>query len=491
MHALQQPSSPAKTGRMTRRLLCLPAAVLLTLLVASSALAATPEPRIVNGTEAAQGEYPAQGFLGINIDAGPQIESFCGGTLVGSRQFLTAAHCTTTTLGIPRPPSSFNVRLGAVDLQLRPPAHEYRGHGQRRQRPRHQRDIPERLGHADARPRGELRADARRHPTARDALWAPGTIARIIGWGTTSEGGELARTSCSRPTVPIRHGPALRRRLRRSSSIADVMVCAADADRLAAGELARHLPGRLGRPAARAGRGLVRPRRARLVGQRLQPARTSRCLHARRPPGSTPGSVAASTRSTSRSPRARPAPASRCRSRRPRLRAPATRGTSTTMARSTRRGRRSACLSRPGRVRGGDAVTDPEGQPAEQRRELTWPRALRRRPLRRRHRLRRRPSRRGRRPSSRRSWPPAGRRSTAAAVQPAHQLRRHRAARHRRDRGLPPQPQDRLREGGSPPRRLAARERKTTKTGRRLLRRSESKRLRVKVQSAWAPCPAV
>ena len=56
---------------MTRRLLCLPAALLLALLLSSSALAAKPERRIVNGTEAAQGEYPAQGFLGINTDADP------------------------------------------------------------------------------------------------------------------------------------------------------------------------------------------------------------------------------------------------------------------------------------------------------------------------------------------------------------------------------------------------------------------------------------
>ena len=81
---------------MSRRLLGLPsAALLLALVLSAPALAAHPQPRIVNGTEAAQGEYPAQGFLGINTDADPQIESFCGGTLVGSRPFLNAAHCAT------------------------------------------------------------------------------------------------------------------------------------------------------------------------------------------------------------------------------------------------------------------------------------------------------------------------------------------------------------------------------------------------------------
>ena len=45
---------------------CLPALVLR----ASSALRAAARRRraIVNGTTAAQGEYPAQGFLGINTD---------------------------------------------------------------------------------------------------------------------------------------------------------------------------------------------------------------------------------------------------------------------------------------------------------------------------------------------------------------------------------------------------------------------------------------
>ena len=94
-----------------------------------------------------------------------------------------------------------------------------------------------------------------------------------------------------------------------------------------------------------------------------------------------------------------------------------------------------------------------------------------------------RPSRRRPRAPEPRDDPRLGRpKVTPRALQPAHQLRRHRAARHRRDRGLPPHPQDRhrqaaVRRGGS--RRVSV---KLTKTGRRLLRRSETKRLRVKVQ---------
>jgi trypsin len=169
---------------MTRRLLCLPAAILLALLLSSSALAAKPGGRIVNGTEAAQGEYPAQGFLGINTDADPTFESFCGGTLVGSRQFLTAAHCVTNSVGIPRPAASFTVRLGNVDRNASPPD-----------------DYSVVVGGVDLNTAYNsttfqndtamltLSRPASYEPMRvvgdnEDALWAPGTAARIIGWGT-------------------------------------------------------------------------------------------------------------------------------------------------------------------------------------------------------------------------------------------------------------------------------------------------------------------
>src|SRR5215210_6469780 len=100
---------------MPRRLLCLPAAALLALVLSATAVASPPGSRIVNGTQASQGEYPAQGFLQINLDADPAYEAFCGGTLVGSRQFLTAAHCATNDLGLALPPGSFRIRLGNVD----------------------------------------------------------------------------------------------------------------------------------------------------------------------------------------------------------------------------------------------------------------------------------------------------------------------------------------------------------------------------------------
>ena len=166
MHTLRARAGADTTTRMSpRRLLGLPVGALLALILAAPASAAAfHPPRIVNGTAAAQGEYPAQGFLLIEDDpthAG--FDAFCGGTLVGSRQFLTAAHCATQDLGggasVPLPANSFLVRMGNVDRRVT----DGRVHGdeQRRQRRLQLGDVPERLGDADAEPARPVHADAR------------------------------------------------------------------------------------------------------------------------------------------------------------------------------------------------------------------------------------------------------------------------------------------------------------------------------------------
>ncbi len=87
-------------------------------LLAAAALAlALPAPAsaIVNGVEAQQGEFPAQGVLRIDTDANPGFDAFCGGTLIGSRQFLTAARCVTDDFSDTLPEANLLVRLGSVD----------------------------------------------------------------------------------------------------------------------------------------------------------------------------------------------------------------------------------------------------------------------------------------------------------------------------------------------------------------------------------------
>ena len=173
---------------MSPRMLGLSLAALLLLILPASALAAQkPEGRIVNGTDAAQGEYPAQGLLQIQLDPDPAFDSYCGGTLVGSRHFLTAAHCTTNDLGLELPASSFRVRLGNVDRSPTTPD-DY--------------NVVDNDTNTDFDP-VSFQSDSamlildrpanyelmRVVEENEDALWAPGTIARIIGWGATSSGG--------------------------------------------------------------------------------------------------------------------------------------------------------------------------------------------------------------------------------------------------------------------------------------------------------------
>jgi secreted trypsin-like serine protease len=170
---------------MPARLACL--AALTALLCAAAPAHARPEPRIINGTAAAPGEYPAQGLLELETDEGTFV---CGGTLVSRRHFLTAAHCatqpdTTTSLA----PGDLTVRLGKVDKRDFVASDA--------------RAVTVNDVHADYEliPGGGPENDvavltlASAAPAALDplrlveagegALWAPGVTATVVGWGDT------------------------------------------------------------------------------------------------------------------------------------------------------------------------------------------------------------------------------------------------------------------------------------------------------------------
>jgi len=89
--------------------------LLLPLAAAAALLAPSPASAIVNGSPAEQGEFPAQGVLRADTDENPGFDRFCGGTLIGSRQFVTAASCVTDPFGEEVSPAKLLVRLGDIN----------------------------------------------------------------------------------------------------------------------------------------------------------------------------------------------------------------------------------------------------------------------------------------------------------------------------------------------------------------------------------------
>ncbi len=171
---------------MPRRFACLAGALTLLLCGAAPALA-RPEPRIINGTFADPGEYPAQGFLELATDEGTFV---CGGTLVSRRHFLTAAHCATqpdTTT--PLAPEDLTVTLGKVDKNDFEPSDE-RGvtvndvHDAYALLPGGgpENDVALLTLASDA-PAGL--DPLRLIEPGESALWADGVTATVIGWGDT------------------------------------------------------------------------------------------------------------------------------------------------------------------------------------------------------------------------------------------------------------------------------------------------------------------
>jgi len=151
--------------------------------VAAPAAIGSDGDRIVGGTPASPGEYPAQGWLLLDTPPVPGFDSECGGTLVGSRWFLTAAHCV---VGV----ADFAVLLGDNDVQ--PPNSDWYGVASvdvhAAYNPITNQNDVAMLRLDRAAPYQPLRVIDPSETT----IWAPGAAARIVGWGATAEGGPPA-----------------------------------------------------------------------------------------------------------------------------------------------------------------------------------------------------------------------------------------------------------------------------------------------------------
>jgi len=154
-----------------------------------------PQPRIIGGNAASQGEYPAQGEL---LEDGSFI---CGGSLVSNRYFLTAGHCVGDH---PTDPSRYSVRLGDVRLDA----------GRVFQFSAVERNAayfetgPDHVPHNDtalftlSTPAPAADEPIRLVTTGENLLWSAGKQATLIGWGSTgfsSESPVLLET-----TTPMR-----------------------------------------------------------------------------------------------------------------------------------------------------------------------------------------------------------------------------------------------------------------------------------------------
>lgn len=70
--------------------------------------------RIVGGIESPNGEWPWMAAIFLH---GPKrTEFWCGGSLIGTKYILTAAHCTKDSKQRPFAARQFTVRLGDIDL---------------------------------------------------------------------------------------------------------------------------------------------------------------------------------------------------------------------------------------------------------------------------------------------------------------------------------------------------------------------------------------
>ncbi len=177
---------------LSRRLLTLAAAT-----AAALALSATPSMAIVGGSNAAPGEYPSVSEVIIG-------QAFlCTGTLIAPNYVLTAGHCGSITGGT-GVASPAGWPAAAIDVYI---GSNKPGQGEK---------VP--VSSVTVEPNYlansgyditllKLSRNSTKTPThvvgsGEASLWAPSTLEEIVGFGTTSEGGDTPDT-LQKAKVPI------------------------------------------------------------------------------------------------------------------------------------------------------------------------------------------------------------------------------------------------------------------------------------------------
>ena len=162
-------------------------------LMVSAALTAPPlvsaqdvEPRIVGGTTAEAGDYPWQ--VAVLKKQGTSLFFICGGTLIADKRVVTAAHCTSGSAG------SLKVLVGTQRLSTGGSildVSSYADHpSYSSSTDRFDAAVLE-LATSGVAAGGQTLSLIGEEGSGDDALWAPGKLLAISGWGATSEGGSV------------------------------------------------------------------------------------------------------------------------------------------------------------------------------------------------------------------------------------------------------------------------------------------------------------